>query len=78
MNNKELNESMDKVMSAYEAMNNAVPDGVSLKETMSAAVILIANCIVQGKLSEDEEEVLCDHLGEKTRGAIELVKIATT
>jgi hypothetical protein len=77
MDNKELNESMDKVMSAYEAMNNAVPDGVSLKETMSAAVLLIANCIVQGKLSEDEEEVLCDHLGEKIRGAIEIVKEAT-
>ena len=77
MDNKELKESMDKVMSAYEAMNNAVPDGVSLKETMSAAVLLIANCIVQGKLGEEEEDVLCDHLGEKIRGAIELVKEAT-
>jgi hypothetical protein len=77
MDNKELNVRMSKVMSAYEAMNNAVPDGVSLKETMSAAVLLIANCIVQGKLSEDEEEVLCDHLGEKIRGAIEIVKEAT-
>ena len=77
MDNKELKESMDKVMSAYEAMNNAVPDDVSLKETMGAAVLLIANCIVQGKLGEEEEDVLCDHLGEKIRGAIELVKEAT-
>ena len=70
----ETMERANKVWSLYEAMDNVVPEGTSLKEVIAAAVIFIANSISQANLDEEGEEVLCNSLPDKTRTAIELIK----
>lgn len=73
-NEKELKERMDKAWSTFEAMCDVVPKGVSLKEVTAASVLLIADCITQANLNEEEEEMFCNSIPDKVRAAVELIK----
>jgi hypothetical protein len=76
-NEKELKERMDKAWSTFEAMCDVVPKSVSLKEVTAAATLLIADCITQADLNEEEKEVFCNSIPDKVRAAVELLKEAS-
>lgn len=48
----------------YDAMNEAIPNGSTMHDVIIAAEFIIACCIDDSNISEEERKPLCEAIGE--------------
>lgn len=55
---------MEKYNAVFDAMYEAIPNGSTMHDVIVAAEFIIACCIDDSNISEEERKPLCEAIGE--------------